>query len=59
MARFSVKYTTINRLTKASMGTMGTTVNASSIAEAKQQFKYHHPDTASTSYKIIAVIKTP
>jgi hypothetical protein len=59
MARFSVRYQTISQKTKTPTGTMGINVNASSIAEAKQEFKAHHIDNANVKYKIISVTKTP
>jgi hypothetical protein len=58
MARFNVKYKVVNKKTKTAGGTMTVIVNATSLWEARQLFKYNHVDTDSTSYKIIAAIKT-
>ena len=58
MAYYSVKYQTISQKTKQPTGTMGATVNASSVAEARQMFKSNHIDNANVKYKIISVVKT-
>ena len=58
MAKFTVKYQTINRKTKTPCGTMTKIVTASNLWEARQEFKFRHVDTASMTYKIVAVIKT-
>jgi hypothetical protein len=58
MARFLVKYQTINPMTKRPTGTMGINVNASSVSEARQMFKSNHIDNTNTKYKIISVVKS-
>jgi hypothetical protein len=60
MVRYSVKYQTISQKTKLPTGgTMGINVNASGILEARQIFKYKHPDNANVKYRIVGVMKTP
>jgi hypothetical protein len=59
MTRYSVKYQTISQKTKQPTSTMGINVIASSVADAKQQFKAHHIDNMNVKYKIISVTKTP
>jgi hypothetical protein len=36
---------------------MSIMVTANGIYEAKQVFKYNHPDTATKKYKVIAAVK--
>jgi tRNA/tmRNA/rRNA uracil-C5-methylase (TrmA/RlmC/RlmD family) len=56
MASFLVKYQFTNPKTKAT-NVNGTTVNASSVSEAKQNFKENHIDNENKKYKILSVVK--
>lgn len=39
-------------------GTSSTTIGASSVSEARQKFNASHAPTSTTTYKVLAVVKT-
>jgi len=55
MALYSVKYQTINQITKLPTGASGTVISASSVSEARHIFKCSHVDNPKITYKIISV----
>jgi len=57
MAKFTVKYQTINPGTKKVTGTMGSLIDASNASEARQKFKSNHVDNVNVKYKILSVLK--
>jgi len=39
-------------------GTSSTTIGATSVSEARQKFNASHAPTSTTTYKVLAVVKT-
>jgi len=54
---YSVKYLTLNRITKKPSGTSGTVISASSVPKARYIFKCSHVDNIKIKYKIISIDK--
>lgn len=56
MARYLVKYQVISKGTQPS-GPMSVMVTANGVYEAKQVFKFNHPDTVTKKYKVVAAVR--